>query len=267
MTDTELDPVWRALSSPHRRHILDLLRDAPRTTTQVGEGMPALSRFAVMQHLDVLEEAGLVLVRREGRTRLNYLNPVLLRALYERWVQEHARPAAEAVLRLKDYLEYGLPRRMQLDQAAHRVVKIEMEVPIQATVEAAFTALTTGMNEWWPHRFKPDGQVVFEPFVGGRIMEQWPDGTGALYGVLTWYEPNKKFASSGPSALLSSFASTSVETVEGTNEGCVYRKSMTIWGDVPDEVERMFREGSRAIMERALKVYLEAGTGYSAPSS
>ena len=60
------EQVWKALSSPHRRAMLDALRDGPLTTTALCERLPELSRFAVMQHLGVLERAGVVLVRREG---------------------------------------------------------------------------------------------------------------------------------------------------------------------------------------------------------
>src|SRR5689334_18477496 len=98
------DPLWKALASSHRRRLLDTLRDGPRTTSQLSEALPELSRFAVMQHLDVLEAAGLVLVRREGRQRFNHLNPLPLQAAYERWVRRHARLAATAAMGLKRFV-------------------------------------------------------------------------------------------------------------------------------------------------------------------
>ena len=67
--------MWRALSTPLRRHLLDLLSGGPRTTGELAEAVPDLSRFAVMQHLRVLIDAGLVVVRRQGRYRFNYLIP------------------------------------------------------------------------------------------------------------------------------------------------------------------------------------------------
>ena len=63
------EAVWRALSSPVRRRMLDVLRAGPRTTGRLASGFAELSRFAVMQHLAVLEGAGLVVVRRSGRER------------------------------------------------------------------------------------------------------------------------------------------------------------------------------------------------------
>jgi DNA-binding transcriptional ArsR family regulator len=90
MFEDDLDPVWRALGSPLRRRILDLLRDGPRTTGDLAASVPEVSRFAVMQHLDVLAEADLVLVRREGRERWNHLNAVPIRRIHDRWVSRYS---------------------------------------------------------------------------------------------------------------------------------------------------------------------------------
>src|ERR1700692_947330 len=82
--------IWRALANPWRRRLLDRLQAAPATTGELAAGLPELSRCAVMQHLAVLAEAGLVLPERRGRDRVNHLNPVPLREWYERWVQPMA---------------------------------------------------------------------------------------------------------------------------------------------------------------------------------
>jgi DNA-binding transcriptional ArsR family regulator len=101
----DLEAVWRALASPIRREMLDLLRDGPMTTGALAEQFADHSRFAVMQHLRVLEEADLVLPRREGRTRLNYLNPVPIQRIYHRWVSRYQEPWAESLVSLKGTLE------------------------------------------------------------------------------------------------------------------------------------------------------------------
>src|SRR5580704_17681367 len=96
------DPdLWRALASPWRRRLLDLLRDAPATTGALASQLPELSRFAVMQHLGVLTDAGVVIVERRGRDRMNYLNPVPLREWYERWVQPMADAGSYELLAIK----------------------------------------------------------------------------------------------------------------------------------------------------------------------
>lgn len=101
----DLDDVWRALSNPTRRAILDILRAGPRTTGDLADEFPDLSRFAIMQHLGVLEKADLVIPRRDGRRRYNYLNPVPIQQIHDRWVSRYTRPWAEALVDLRDELE------------------------------------------------------------------------------------------------------------------------------------------------------------------
>lgn len=96
--------VWRALADPSRRRILDLLRDGARTTGDLCAQFE-VSRFAVMKHLRVLEEAGLVVVERRGRERFNHLNPVPILAIQKRWIDRFQAVAAERALRLKHLVE------------------------------------------------------------------------------------------------------------------------------------------------------------------
>jgi DNA-binding transcriptional ArsR family regulator len=90
--------VWKALGSPHRRALLDALKDGPRTTSALCEVLPTLSRYAVMQHLGVLERAGVVLVRREGRERWNELNAVPIQRELERWLNGFQQASASQLL-------------------------------------------------------------------------------------------------------------------------------------------------------------------------
>ena len=100
-----MEPVWKALANPVRRAILDHLRDGPLPTGELAERFPELTRFAIMQHLKVLTEAELVVPRRDGRTRYNYLNPVPIQQVYDRWVSRYMKPWTEALVGLKDELE------------------------------------------------------------------------------------------------------------------------------------------------------------------
>ena len=105
MAVDDLDPVWKALSDSTRRSILDLLRQGPRTTTQIVEAFPHLSRFGVMKHIDVLREAGLIHTRDERRQRINALNVVPIRQIYERWVGRFEELWASHLLRIKEDVE------------------------------------------------------------------------------------------------------------------------------------------------------------------
>lgn len=101
----DLELVWRALANPVRRRILDLLRERPRPTGDLAGEFGELSRFAVMQHLGVLEEGGLVVRRKDGRRTINHLNPVPIQRIYDRWVSRYQRPWAESLVDLKVQLE------------------------------------------------------------------------------------------------------------------------------------------------------------------
>ncbi len=103
--DDDLEAVWKALADPTRRQILDLLRDRPRTTSDLVSAFPHLSRFAVMKHLGILCDANLVLTRREGRYRYNALNAVPIRRIYERWVKNFEDLWATGLLRIRDRAE------------------------------------------------------------------------------------------------------------------------------------------------------------------
>jgi len=101
----KLDIVWKALSDPTRRAILDLLRDGPRTTTEIVESSPHLTRFGVMKHLDVLREAQLVQTTESGRQRMNSLNTVPIQQIYERWVNPFRELWSSQLIRLKEAVE------------------------------------------------------------------------------------------------------------------------------------------------------------------
>ncbi len=102
---SDLNDVWKALSDPTRRAILDLLREGPKTTTAIVEAFPHLTRFGVMKHVDVLREAHLVSTREEGRQRINSLNAVPIQQIYERWVSRYEGFWADKLLGIQDDFE------------------------------------------------------------------------------------------------------------------------------------------------------------------
>jgi DNA-binding transcriptional ArsR family regulator len=97
--------VFKALADDRRREILDLLQTGPMTTGDLCARFVKIDRCTVMQHLGVLEKAGLVIVKREGRARWNYLDPVPIQQIYDRWINRYARPSVELLTRLKRDLE------------------------------------------------------------------------------------------------------------------------------------------------------------------
>jgi len=124
-----MDDVFRALADPTRRSLLDeLFKEDGQTLSALEQRLP-MTRFGVMKHLKVLEEAGLIVTRRQGREKLHFLNPVPIRLVHDRWVSKYAEPWAAALSDLKRRLE---------DKT---MVKV-FEIYIKTTPERLWEAIT-----------------------------------------------------------------------------------------------------------------------------
>src|SRR6201997_2888074 len=100
-----MDDVFRALADPTRRSLLDELFQTDGQTLSALEQRLPMTRFGVMKHLKILEQAGLVVTRRQGREKLHFLNAVPIRLLHDRWVSKYAEPWAATLTGLKSELE------------------------------------------------------------------------------------------------------------------------------------------------------------------
>jgi DNA-binding transcriptional ArsR family regulator len=100
-----MDAVFKALADPTRRALLDALFAEDGQTLSALEARLPMSRFGVMKHLKVLEEAGLVVARKRGREKLHFLNPVPIRLIQDRWVSKYAEPWVDTLTGLKKQLE------------------------------------------------------------------------------------------------------------------------------------------------------------------
>ena len=100
-----MDEVFKALADPTRRGLLDRLYERDGQTLSALEEEQPMTRFGVMKHLRVLEDANLVVTRRRGREKLHFLNPVPIRLIHERWVSKYAEPWAATLSALKTSIE------------------------------------------------------------------------------------------------------------------------------------------------------------------
>ena len=100
-----MDAVFKALADATRRSLLDALYEHDGQTLSALEERLPMTRFGVMKHLRVLEEANLVTTKRRGREKLHFLNPVPIRLVHDRWVSKYAEPWAAALSGLKQRLE------------------------------------------------------------------------------------------------------------------------------------------------------------------
>ncbi|WP_127145325.1 ArsR/SmtB family transcription factor [Pelagibacterium montanilacus] len=103
-SEDESDRIFKALGDRKRRAILDALKDEPRTTGQLVALFPDIDRCTVMLHIRVLEGAGLLIARREGRERWNHLNALPIKSIHERWIGDYARNAVSMMSKLEKAL-------------------------------------------------------------------------------------------------------------------------------------------------------------------
>ncbi|HEX3267916.1 MAG TPA: metalloregulator ArsR/SmtB family transcription factor [Gaiellaceae bacterium] len=111
--------MFRALSDPTRRSLLDLFAEDGQTLSALERRLP-MTRFGVMKHLRVLEEAHLVTTRKRGREKLHFLNPVPIRLVHDRWVSKYSEPWAAALSELKTTLEEGAMAARRRERRALR---------------------------------------------------------------------------------------------------------------------------------------------------
>ena len=102
---TDDDHVFKALADPTRRLLLDRLYERDGRTLTELESQIEMTRFGVMKHLLVLENAGLVVTRRSGREKLHFLNPVPIRLIHDRWIDKYTERHVSALANLKHELE------------------------------------------------------------------------------------------------------------------------------------------------------------------
>jgi DNA-binding transcriptional ArsR family regulator len=99
------DRIFKALADPTRRHLLDRLFERDGRTLSELESELEMTRFGVMKHLRLLEDAGLVVTRRRGREKQHFLNPVPIRLIHDRWIHKYAERRVSALAELKTTLE------------------------------------------------------------------------------------------------------------------------------------------------------------------
>ena len=124
-----MDDVFKALADPTRRELLDVLFERDGQTLSALETRFEMSRFGVMKHLRVLEEAGLVVTRKRGREKLHFLNTVPIRLVHDRWVSKYAEPWAAALTGLKKEIE-------------EKTMEKVFEIYIKTTPERLWQAIT-----------------------------------------------------------------------------------------------------------------------------
>lgn len=246
------DVVFAALANPYRRAILDLLAVEPRTTGELADHLTEISRYTVMQHLEVLVDANLVVFRREGRRRINFLHALPLREIYERWISELANEGAAELLALKRHIEGD----WHMDVIAER---IEVDMTFDAPAQRVMTALTTETDKWFPATYGEERveRRVFDARVGGRFYEDWGGGSGWDYGVIVAWDPPRRL-----SLRRQLFPGVTLDTdyqLEESNGTTSLKVTKVAVGPMDDDMVAGFRHhGDPRNFEDALRTHVEA---------
>ena len=180
-----VEPVFRALADDSRRKLLDLLfaRDG-QTLTELAGRVPSMTRFGVMKHLRVLEQAHLVTVRRDGRLKLHYLNAVPIRLIHDRWIGKYRKTRAAALAELK--LDLEEQEMKSLDTRPAQIYTVFIRAP-QAKVWEAMT------KPEFTHRYLYDSEPKTTWKPGSRLL--WTEHAGGQElvdgEVIEYDKPNR----------------------------------------------------------------------------
>jgi uncharacterized protein YndB with AHSA1/START domain/DNA-binding transcriptional ArsR family regulator len=170
-----MDEVFKALADPTRRALLDALFVEDGQTLSSLEGRMEMTRFGVMKHLKVLEEAGVVTTRKRGREKLHHLNPVPIRLVHDRWVSKYAEPWAATLSGLKRYLE-------DEDMTTVKTVSWEEGTAPVAEGTAVFEVyIKTTPERLWEAITDPAQRAVYS--FGVQTQSDWTTGSDYVAGI------------------------------------------------------------------------------------
>ncbi|MBM6617896.1 SRPBCC domain-containing protein [Bacillus suaedaesalsae] len=253
----ELSTVFKALGHPIRRKILDILKSSPKTTGELNEYFPEVTRYAIMKHLNLLEEGNLVVVRREGKYRRNFLNAVPLQEMHDRWVGKYMQSTSNSLLNLRSVItENGGRKAMEKNNQ----FQIEQEIFIQAPREEVYEALTNRVEDWWEFRLAPKGvtsQFTFDAVPGGQFKEMWGGKAGAVWGNVYYVNAPEEIRLFGHLGMQGAVNSAYTYRLLEKNGGTLLQLSHTASGVIQEHWEQEHTKGWQYLLGTLLKNYVE----------
>lgn len=178
-----MELVWKALSDKTRRNILDLLREKERTTGELCKHFRKITRFGVMKHLNILHNAELIIIKREGKNRWNYINPLPIQEIYERWVKKYEAGWSSYLINFKNNME-----KNQMEK-----IKFQVAVRIDKPIAEVFNAFT---NRDSISKYFVSAASAPIKAVGDKITWSWGEHKAEI--VITEFEENKRVAFTWP---------------------------------------------------------------------
>ncbi|MEE8518250.1 MAG: metalloregulator ArsR/SmtB family transcription factor [Dehalococcoidia bacterium] len=248
------------MADPTRRRVLDLLAEGPRTSGELADEF-TISRIAVLGHLRILEEAGLVTSAKRGRQRWNYINAAPLQDIYERWIKPHQVRWAQSLTALGRLVERDDMNDSSGIDSGRLAADIRMEVTYRAPVEAVFATLTTDVGRWWGHPYlNPLATgVALDNSLGGLFIEEWPDG-GAVIARVSAVERDRRFELTGTfhMGLVVGIAEFELEAAQSET---ILRFRFRAIGDPDPNVAPYAANGWTDLLDSRLRSVLEESDG------
>ena len=264
-----MDKVFKALADPTRRGLLDELYREDGQTLSALEGRVDMTRFGVMKHLSVLEDAGLVVTRRRGREKLHYLNTVPIRLAHDRWVSKYAEPWAATLSRLKTDLEVETMQAVKTVSWAEGTAPVAngtavFEVFIKTTPERLWEAITDP-GQRAKYSFGVEIHSDWTP--GSRLLRRRPRGLDIASGTNLEVEPPRLLVQSFD-ALWSEDVKSQGTTrvtweIEPVGDSC----RLTVTHDQLPESANAELYGGWPMILSGLKTLLETGEQLDTPGS
>ena len=246
-----MDEVFKALADPTRRELLDELFRSDGQTLSALEERFAMSRFGVMKHLKVLEEAGLVVTRKRGREKLHFLNPVPIRLVHDRWVSKYAEPWVAGLSDLKQRLETPMEKIY--------------EIYIRTTPERLWEAITSPAER---PRFMFGNSVETDWSVGSPVVMTNPKAPGPLGdGEVLEFDPPRKLVQTmralwSDDVAAEGFSRVTWEIVQVEDSCCLTVTHDELRDDANPELY-----GGWPMILSGLKTWLETGETLTTPGS
>ncbi|MDX1415408.1 MAG: metalloregulator ArsR/SmtB family transcription factor [Candidatus Promineifilaceae bacterium] len=265
LTEMDLVPLWKALADTKRRRIIHLLGEKPRTTSEISAYFD-VSRFAVMRHLKVLEQVGLIKTRREGRLRWNFLNDELFRRIQSAYLdkQEDGEYRPGEILNLLARHE----RRRGTVGPPPEQQPLRLNLTLNASPEILYRALTYEIDSWWSYRIMVDSKVYLEADIGGRFYEVFRAGGGALYALVTYLKPGEEIRFSGSMGLIEEAASHHIQITIQPQLQHVGSSLLQLTHRFPERVNIItvdtFQRSWEELLNQHLKSFVEQGKRYQA---
>jgi DNA-binding transcriptional ArsR family regulator/uncharacterized protein YndB with AHSA1/START domain len=251
--------VWRALGDPARRQMLDHLRRGPMTTGELAAHFDQ-SRFGVMKHLAILERAGLVSVRREGRNRWNHLNAVPLREIYQRWLGPYQELWSTSLSQLRDCAESTSEQGKDQHMTTSHAFEIQQQVTLRASSDKVWAALTSDIGRWWAHRVGDAGSYIrLDARLEGAFEERWGDGDGRVWGHVIEIRWGKKLRLRGNLGHLGACLSDWVYELDAKGEQTVLRLYHHAVGARDEKSAKEYDEGWRELLQTHLPAWVQEG--------